>query len=192
MATDTTEPGKAEVVAWMARHGGSAIEAARTFFPGISPEAQQKKAELYRLWWSRAKKAGQVNPTPASTPQGAQHRAPALARPAPRLDLARMSPLDRLEWQVSELGADLELARSVGDYRTALQIDQQLAERAAELDAVRARQARVLRLDRTAGSVAAELAKKSKAIELRAEMERRRAERAAKAAEQQSSKERSL
>lgn len=186
----TGEPEREEVLGWIRRTGGTAADAVEHFFPGISPESKVRLSARYRKWIERAKASPAPNATPS--PQGAQQRAPALARPAPRLDLARMAPLDRLEWQVSELGADLELARQVGDYRTALQIDAQLAERAAELDATRARQAKVLRLDRTAGSVAAELKKKAAAIEIRAEMERRKAERAAKAAEQQQAKERSL
>lgn len=187
-----TEPGRAEVLGWMARTGGGPAEAVEHFFPGISPEDKERMRSRFKQWSARDRKRAENGPAPAPSPQGAQQRAPALARPAPRLDLARMAPLERLEWQVSELGADLELARQLGDYRTALQIDAQLAERAAELDATRARQAKVLRLDRTAGSVAAELKKKAAAIELRAEMERRRLERAAKAAEQQQAKERSL
>lgn len=150
--------------------------AAEYFYPGVSPEQHQKLAARYRKWWERSGAA--AAPAPPN-PQGQRTVVVAanLARPAPRYDLARMSPLERLEYQVAELGADLELARQVRDLRTATQVDQALAERAKELDALRLRAARTVKVDRTASGAAVLLEQRASAIVLRAERERR-AERA--------------
>lgn len=187
------EPQRAEVLGWMQRTSMGPYDAARHFFPGVAPEQHTKIAEKFKKWrqrYSGTNATPQGRQAPASTaPSGP---APAVARPAPRHDLAKMSTVERLEWQLAELGADLDQARSVGDIRAAAATDRRISEVGQDLDRARAAEARTVKVDRTAAAIAAELEKKKRAIALHAENERRRLERAAKAAAASAARERNL
>lgn len=177
------EPEWEEVVRWMQRTQGGAIDAARHFFPGVAPDEHAKLAAKYRKWWQRHGSTTSAAPTTGRAQGGQGPALPPPPRPAARVDLVNMSVIERLEWQLGELGADLDLARQVGDLRAVAVLDKRFEEVGAALDVARARAARVLRLDKTPAAIAAELERKREAIALRVEMQRRAAARAQQAKE---------
>jgi hypothetical protein len=93
-----------------------------------------------------------------------------------------MGTVERLEWQIAEVGADLQLAREQGDLRTVALLDKRLSELGGDLDSARSAASRIVKLDRTPAAIAEELEKRAKGIKLRVEMRRRAEERAAQAA----------
>jgi hypothetical protein len=167
----------------MERTGRGAVDAARHFFPGVSPEQQARIESRFRKWRHRAG-SEPATPPPAQHP-GAAPPAPSATRPPPRTDIARMTALDRLEWQIAELGADLDQARTTGDLRAVAALDNRLSQVGQDLDRARSAASRLVKLDRTAAAVATELERKSKAIALRAEMQRRAAARSRALAERE-------
>lgn len=181
----SAEPTSTEVLAWLERTGGSLAEAVAHFWPAATDEQQQETLyQRVKKWRQRARAGSRAaSPPPLRLVHSPPPDPGQPQRPEARWDLAKLTTIERLERQVAELWVDLELARGKGDLRTAAALDHQLSERAGELDAARTKAARTLRLDRTPTAVAQELAKKQRAIDLRAEMARRQAERAAKAAE---------
>lgn len=166
--TTTSDPGKAEVVGWMARHGGSAIEAARHFFPGISPDLQEKKATIFRVWWQRS---GQK----AAVPQGGQRQgkaqtgqapppSPGLDMPDPPEDLAELSDEAYRVWQLDYLRAYLRACKR--DPRMGTLLLKQMSEARVELEAVRARAGRTTKLEPTPAAVVLDIAKESREVRL--------------------------
>lgn len=181
---EATDPGRAEVVGWMARQPQpSAIEAVRHFFPGISPDAQQEKAAIYRVWWSRAKAAGQVSAPPPPAPQGPQGRhhhapPPVLDLPDPPANLADLSDEAYRVWQLDYLAACLRASkRSVREATTVLE---QMARARSDLEALRKQQGATVKLEPTPQAVALDMAGEDKVIRLLVE-----AAEAMKQAEQQ-------
>lgn len=174
------EPQRAEVLGWIARHGGSAIEAARHFFPNISPEAQEKRANTYRKWVQRERAAAPVVPGPRPVV--------VVAAPAtldePRYDLADLPLMAQLRELLATAWVDLETARRARDHRGMGVHRSAIAELGGQLEALRLKAARAVKVEQTASAVAAELERKRSAIDLRAERERRRTARAAQAAAQ--------
>jgi hypothetical protein len=167
----------------MARCGGSAIEAARHFFPGISPDEQEKKANTYRKWAQRARERGGAA-APPSAPQGGQRQVPALpdALEPPCYDLADQPLMQQLRELLAMAWTDHEAARRARDHRAIALHRGQIAEIGMQLENLRQKAARVVKVEQTASAVAAELEKRRAAIELRAERERRKAARLAQQA----------
>lgn len=162
-----TEPQRAEVLGWMARNGGSAIEAARHFFPGVSPEDQQRKAILYRKWAQRDREGAQPDQA-----QGGQ-RPVIIVReaplPEPRRDLAELPLLDKLLQLEASCWSDLEIARRARDHRGIALHRAQILELAKEIEAVRRQQGSVVPLEPTPAGVALDLVVQDKAIRILAE-----------------------
>jgi hypothetical protein len=181
----TTDPEQEEVLGYMRRTGASPIEAVRHFFPGVSPEQQRQKAKLFSKWMERQRAAGGGTGNVA-TPQGTQRpQGPPPAAPPtddPRYDLADQPLIAQLRELLATAWTDLETARRARDHRGAAVHRTAIAELGAQLEALRLKAARAVKVEQTASAVAAELARKQPAIDLRAERERRRAARAAQAA----------
>lgn len=183
------EPEWGEVVRWMHRHGGSAVEAARHFFPGVDPKTQDRLAQKYRKWWQiHRDKVAPDAPAPASAPR--QASSAAFVPAAPTVDLTKLTPVERLEWQMQCQAAAQEQARAQGDLRAMTLVDQRITDIGGKLDEARALAQRVLKLDRTPGAVYRQLLADADRLALRAEMDRRKAERAAQAAEDEHDDER--
>jgi hypothetical protein len=184
------EPQRVEVLAWMKRTRRGASEAASQFWPAAVGEERNRVLGRIRKWSQIAREQGAEYAPPALGPAGlpapgGQPTGGALRvveRPAPRTDIARMGTVERLEWQIAEVGADLQLAREQGDLRTVALLDKRLSELGGDLDSARSAASRIVKLDRTPAAIAEELEKRAKGIRLRVEMRRRAEERAAQAA----------
>lgn len=89
-------------------------------------------------------------PLPPSSPQAPAASVPSSTssesesrRPPPDRRLATCSTVERLQWQMAELGADIRQAREEGDLRTAAQLNKQITEVGIRLDDARDRAARM-------------------------------------------------
>lgn len=149
----------------MERHGGSAIEAARNFYPGIDPEQQERLAAKYRVWWQRARKGGESPPA-----QGGQRPQVVVVREAPpeppMYALADLEQTEQLRELVALAWSDLHTARRQRDHRGIALHRQAIAELGEQLEELRRRAGSVVKLEPTPAVVALELHEESKAIRL--------------------------
>jgi hypothetical protein len=169
----TEDADRDEVLAWMAERHASATGAARHFHPTANAAERGRIAARYRKWWERYQ-----DDLPAVTRTVTPVTIVTTAPP----DLGNLPPVERLQWQLEGVIADLTAARIDKDLRTASVIDRRLSEVGAELEEAKRAANKVLRLERTPIAVAAALEPKVEAIRIRAEMRKRAAARAAAAA----------
>lgn len=101
-----------------------------------------------------------ARPTPAPPPEDRRDR------PEPDLVHARLDRLAFLEWQLSELLADLEWARRCRAIREIRGLNAEVTSVRQELDMARAETVKVVELDRSPAAVAAEVERRRKALEI--------------------------
>lgn len=87
-------------------------------------------------------------------------------RPEPDLVHARLDRLAFLEWQLSELLADLEWARRCRAIREIRGLNAEVTSVRQELDLARAETVKVVELDRSPAAVAAEVERRRKALKI--------------------------
>ena len=178
------EPTRVEVLAWMERTGGTPSAAVDHFWPGLGDPERSKWRSRVKQWAHRARAGASERPTatpPASrtssTELGARLDASRSPATAPEDLSAAGDTVPRavyLRQQLARLEFDIELARTTGQLRLVPQLNKQITDVRAQLDAALEPERRVLKLERTATAVAAEILRRAKALELRAEIERRR------------------
>lgn len=171
-------PSRVEVVEWMRRHGGSAKAASENFYPHASLEEQRKHAGRYRTWWSRTQARAipgtapvpsppREAPSRAQRPQGRQAEADLDDTDADAsVDLAAMSTVERLSWQLARmerLHADATRKRA---HRSVSACDARIAALGQALDEARHSEGRVTKLDRTPAAVALEMKRRQKALDI--------------------------
>lgn len=105
--------------------------------------------------------AATAPPPPPPAPSGAAEASAALER------------VPFLRQQLVSLLGDVERARRTGDLRAIPQLDRRVAEVREELDQAVHLERQVVRLDRTATAICAEIERRAEAIRIRAEIERR-------------------
>lgn len=161
----TAEPGQAEVLGWLERNGGSPIAAARHFFPGYPPEAQEKLADKYRKWQSRRGRGrGQAPATATGQPPVASVASPPPLPEDPRQDLAELPLLDKLLRLEAQAWTDLEQARRARDHRGIALHRGQIAELGTQIEGVRRQQGGTTKLEPIPAVVAKEITEESAAI----------------------------
>lgn len=177
-----SEPTQEEVVAWMRRTGAGPAAAVRHFWPGLDADAFRRVNERVKKW--------RQGPRPSETGKGRARGRPAPAASSPSVVEAAAPPpappraeratadaqLGRVEFLRLQLVQLLQLqdtASTRGDLRAYPAISKRVAEIRAELDTAIELERQVVRLDRTATAIALELERRSKAIAIRAEIERR-------------------
>lgn len=171
------EPTRVEILAWMQRTGGSPSAAVDHFWPGLGDTERVKRRAQVKQWAHRARASRQEEPPPAPSSRSRTSPQEPPARPAPASSAPGGDELPRVDFlrqQLAQLDRDIDLARATGQLRIAPQLDKRRSEVRAELDAALEPERRVLKPERTATAVSAEIVRRSKALELRAEIERRR------------------
>lgn len=177
-----SEPQREEVVAWMERTGGGPMAAVRHFWPSADADQARRINERVKKWRQTARprderpKRATVRPArAASSPSVVEAARPAPAPPREERATADAA-LGRVEFLRLQLVQLLQLqdtASTRGDLRAYPAISKRVAEIRAELDTAIELERQVVRLDRTATAIALELERRSKAIAIRAEIERR-------------------
>lgn len=164
---DTSELKQAEVLAYMERTGASPIEAARHYFPGVSPAQHRTIAGKFSKWCKRNEKRTGRAPRPApATPMG-QPLASVATPPLmddPRQDLAELPLLDKLLRLEAQAWTDLELARRARDHRGIALHRGQIAELGTQIETVRRQQGGTTKLDPIPAVVAKTVTEESAAI----------------------------
>lgn len=176
------EPSQVEVLAWMERTGGTPADAVRHFWPHSEPAERARRRNTVKQWAYRARNERGERAAPSSRTTSGPRPIEPTARPSPASSPAEATasaaadvPLvDYLRRQLAELERDLGLARSTGQLRIVAALDKRRSEVRGELEAALEPGRRVLTLERTATAVAAEILRRAKALEIRAEIERRR------------------
>lgn len=186
------EVSSVEVVAWIDRTKRPIEEAVRYFWPGLDADEHRRRYEQVKKWRQRsARRQGRsltrppAAPVPPSVPR-LPPSAPAAPLPASSASSsssatedAELGRVEFLRRQLEQLLHDVHAARVQGDLRAVPPLDKRVAEVRAHLDQAIALERQIVRLDRTATAIAAELEKRTKAIQMRAELERRNLARAA-------------
>lgn len=179
MTREARNPPSREVaLQWLELTGRSQSDCLDELWPPMGDKERAKASALLRQWVRRGRKAGTVKV------------APPLAGPPPAVGGgADPSPAtvedeeeepeddDRLAWlrtQWKKLDGQVTKAIEEGNVRFLAQLSKRASEARREFDLELERQRRVVRLARTPAAISAELKRRQKAIDLRAEMQRRK------------------
>lgn len=161
------EPGKSEVLGWMARLGRTAADAADHFWPNVEGAERTRVVARIRKWAQLARDAGDPSAPPAATPSSNrpdQGDGDMPTRPDPDYDTARLGRVDFLERQLAELLADLAWVRAGGLVGRVASLDARVSDVRNQLDAARQEGGRVVTLDRSPAAVADEVERRAKRI----------------------------
>ena len=189
-----TEPSREEVLAWLGERGNrTAEDAADRWWPSLDATARARLLVKIRQWVWRAKKKREAAPSTYRTRSGVQpverqagdpmpgdeepERAPSgppasnasvvegPPRPLPRLELARMERIPFLEWQLSEIAADLEWVRASGLVGRVQGLDHRLSVVAEQLFQARKEAGHVVIIDKDPAAIAEQILKRQEKLE---------------------------
>lgn len=177
------EPTPAEVLAWMARTGRTAADAADHFWGDVTGDERARLVGRIRQWASRARKAGNPAAPPAFAPSAAPHSASNreaeadVTRPPPDFETARLGRVEFLERMLADTLADLAYVRAAGLVAKpglVAPMTGQALEIRGQLDQAKQDSGRAVSLERSPSAVADEVQRRAKRI---AELSARAAER---------------
>lgn len=180
----TRGPTRDEVLGWLALTGRSQSEAVDHFWPNVADDERRRVGDRVRQWVKRARDAGLggVAPGLAGPPAAAaNHQAPPAhnrENDDERDERIGLTRLDFLERQLRDNLRALDRAIEIGRLNLWSQIDRRVSDVFEKLETARERERKIVRLERTPAAICAELDRRADAIALRAEMQRRKAERA--------------
>lgn len=189
MPLDPSDPTAAEIRLRLERTGESISQCVDHYWPGAADEARQRYFRRVQKIYQRLRASKGSPPPPPPPPRGGHGARPPPTAPAPPepTEIHAATSLSRIPFLERKLSQALTLVDAVvesGQLRLWSQFDARSSALFAELEAARERERKVVKLDRTPAAISAELAKRAKAIALRAEIHRRNAERAAKKEEE--------
>lgn len=194
--TETTRQLSAETaLRWLHEHPGSTQgDCLDALVPGVGDAERAVWENRLRKWVYRDRQAGGARvsigargPTPAApvpelVPTARANRAdPDRDGEHEAVGLERIPFLQR---KLSRTERLIELLIDDQQFRVARDYEKLALDLRELLDAAMERERRVVKLDRTPGAISAELAKRAAAIQLRAELQRRKEQRAAEAAKE--------
>lgn len=181
-ATTEGEPEREVVLTWITTTGRTQGDAVDHFWPGLIGAEREKREARVRQWVRRARQggtpipAGHGGPRPAGLPPPKPTPAAPVSQLHPATTLEQIPAIERQVDQVERLIDDVLAQRGAG-LKYYASLDRRRSEVRADLELARERERRIVKLERTPGAIAAELAKRQDAIALRAELFRRRSAR---------------
>ncbi len=137
------------VLEYMDKTGVGATDAAKHFWPGISPAQLKKKSGQIRVWKNR-----HGLPSERTQPAKRGSGATGVPVPPPNTAVAKMKTSDRLRWQLERMAASAEQAYLRGDTKGHSAAAKMMLEIGEKYDIALEREGKVDELDRTAEGLA--------------------------------------
>lgn len=158
-------PTKAEILAYRQRTGATVTQLVEHFYAGCDEATTARAFQRVKKMVQRERQpqtarnapAGDDGPGPEAKPIVVEDRH---AEPG---KLARVAWLER---QLGRLEAAMDAALGAGNVGRVTQVNGQMLDVRSQLDQARSEAGRLVELDRNPGSVAAEVKKRSKALEI--------------------------